>query len=144
MVLIRTPEWCRWTDLVGDVHQPAVVRRQGPEVWCQGECQDHSRGSSRFAIWPVRTSCCHHHHGHVLSGTMQRQCCQPRYLPEQRQRMPSSILNGHASGGESLVWEVRAIELLHRRVRRWAFAAETCYYAIWIPSENGEELREGA
>ena len=57
--------------------------------------------------------------------------------------MQSSILNGHASGGESLVWEVQAIELL-RHVHRWVFAAETRYYAISIPSENGEELREGA
>jgi hypothetical protein len=58
--------------------------------------------------------------------------------------MQSSILNDHASGGESRVWEVQAIELRHRHVHRWVFAAETCYYAIWIPSENGEELREDA
>jgi hypothetical protein len=53
-------------------------------------------------------------------------------------------LNDHASGGESLVWEEQAIGLLRRHVHRWVFAAEIRYYAIWIPSENGEELREGA
>lgn len=143
MVPIRRLEWCRWTDLVGGVHQLAVELRQGPEAWYRGGCRGRSHGSDRCAIWRVRTSCCRHRHGHVLSETMQRRCCLPRCPPWQRQRMPNSILNDHASGGESRVWEVQAIGLLHH-VHRWVFAAETCYYAIWIPSVNGEEPREGA
>jgi hypothetical protein len=44
MAPIRMPAWCRWTDLVGGVHQPVAELRQGPEVWCQGGYRDRSHG----------------------------------------------------------------------------------------------------